>query len=262
VKGPSTAKGGLKRTPGQLSISFDTPITQVLTLLPGGTPVGPGNKDTDSRGNEDDPKMGEVGGSKVRNKLAHWQESKTPQEDETQHTFVLQSSVKDGSFTKACIELSRGENLVTEIQAVHHVYKKFMEDEDTFSPTECITSFGEQLAPFPFLAVMGPSNKVVVIHGIRKFVVPFCQTHKNGEDIIAFVNDNMDNNEFPYIIKLNEYDFEGTWDWPHPMITTIMNIIDGTHVLPVKGEKDKVTTSKLIPLPTFLVPHFINGGEA
>jgi len=92
--------------------------------------------------------------------------------------FVLQSSVNDGSFTKACIELSHGDNLVMEIQSLHHVYKKFMEDEDTFSPTECITSFGEQPAPFPFLAVMGRSNKVVVIHGIQKFVVQFCQTHQ------------------------------------------------------------------------------------
>jgi len=94
-----------------------------------------------------------------------------------------------------------------------HVDKKFMEDNETFLPIECITSFGEQLAPFPFLAVMGPSNRIVVIHGIQKFIVPFCQTHKNGEDTIAFVNDNMDdnmdNNQFPDIIKLNEYDFEG-----------------------------------------------------
>jgi len=93
-----------------------------------------------------------------------------------------------------------------EIKSLLHVYKKFMEDKDTFSPTECITSFGEQPAPFPFLAVMGPSNKVVVIHGIQKFVVPFCQSHKNGEDTIVFVNDNMDDNEFPNIIKLNKYD--------------------------------------------------------
>jgi len=86
---------------------------------------------------------------------------------------------------------------------------------------------------------MGPSNRVVVFHGIRKFVVPFCQTHKNGEDSIAFVNDNMDDNEFPDIIKLNEYDFEEAWDWPHPTITDIMNIKDGSQVLSVQGEKDK-----------------------
>jgi len=59
--------------------------------------------------------------------------------------------VKEGYFTKACIKLSRGENLVTEIKSSLHVYKKFMEDEETFSPTERITSFVEQPAPFPFL---------------------------------------------------------------------------------------------------------------
>jgi len=78
----------------------------VSTLLPGGTPVVPGNEDTDAQPNNDDPKMGKVGGSNIKNRLAHWQEPKKPQEDITRHMFVLQSMVKDGLFTKACIELS------------------------------------------------------------------------------------------------------------------------------------------------------------
>jgi len=50
---------------------------------------------------------------------------------------------KDGSFTKACIKLSGGENLVTEIKLSLHMYKKFMGDNKTFSLNEHITSFGE-----------------------------------------------------------------------------------------------------------------------
>jgi len=45
------------------------------------------------------------------------------------------------------------------------------------------------------------------------------------------------------------------------MINNIMNVTDGSQVLLVQGEKDKIQMSKIIPLPTFLVSHFINGGE-
>jgi len=79
--------------------------------------------------------------------------------------------------------------------------------------------------------------------------------------MLAFKNDNMGDNEFRDIIKLNEYDFEGAHDWFHLVMNDIMNVTDGSQVLPVKCEKDKVHIAKLIPLLTFLVPHFMNGGE-
>jgi len=61
----------------------------------------------------------------------------------------------------------------------------------------------------------------------------------------------MGDNEFPNIIKLNKYDFEGAWDWFHLAMNDIMNVMDSSQVLLVKGEKDKVCIAKLIPLPSF-----------
>jgi len=258
---PSTAKDGSQRIPGRMSVSFDTPLTQVSVAESGGTPVVPGTEDADVRPGRSDPKFDGTRATDAVNPLAHWQDPKIPQADSTTPTFTLQSTRADGSFTKACIELSRGENLVTEIKASLHVYKKFLDDDDTFSPSERLSAFGEQPAPFPFLAVSSPGNKVVVLHGVHKFAVPLMYSHEEDGETLAFVEDNKGDNEFPVIVKMNDTDFEGAQVWFHPKVTSIMNVLDGRQVLPVPEEQESVKTSKIIPLLAFLVPLFMNGGK-
>jgi len=84
---------------------------------------------------------------------------------------VLCSSKEDGSLTKACIKLNHGENVMTDAKTLLHVFEKYLDDEETFSPNKKIAIFGDQLALFPFLAVNSKTNKVVVLHGIQKFVL-------------------------------------------------------------------------------------------
>jgi len=173
----------------------------------------------------------------------------------------LDSSNKDGIFTKACIELNRGENIITEAKTAHEFNEKILKEDDTFSPSERVGIFGDQHAPFPFLAISGEGNKVVVLHGIRKFVVPFSYSHKNDGDTIAFCGDTTEKQLFPRIVKLDEYELEEAREWQHPEINAIMNITDSKTVLELLGEDPVVQVSKIIPLPTFLVPLFMNEGH-
>jgi len=136
-----------------------------------------------------------------------------------------------------------------------------LKEDDTFSPSERVGIFGDQHAPFPFLAISGEGNKVVVLHGIQKFVVPFSYSHKNNGDTITFCGDTTEKQLFPKIVKLDEYEFEEAREWQHPEIKAIMNITDSKTVLELLGEDPVVQVSKIIPLPTFLVLLFMNEGH-
>jgi len=202
---PSTAKEKSQVSLGQMSVSFSTPLTQTLTLDAGETPVVQGKEVTDTQLDSEEARSGRTGTGSVINRLAHWQDPMAEkQQEEVQHLVTLRSFKEDGSLTKACIKLNRGVNVMMDAKTLLHVFDKYLDDEETFSPSEKIAIFGDQPAPFPFLAVNSETNKVVVLHGIRKFVVTVCYSHKIEGDTIAFMNDNKENKEFPMIIKLNE----------------------------------------------------------
>jgi len=187
-----------------MSVSFDTPLTQVLTLDPGETPEVQGNEEVDIWVDSEDAWSSRMGTSNVVNCLAHWQDpSAEKQQEEVQHTVTLHSSKEDGSLTKAYIELNCEENMM-DAKTLLHVFEKYLDDKETFSPNEKIAIFGDQLALFPFLAVNSKMNKVVVLHRIWKFMVSVYYSHKNKGNTIAFMNDNKENEEFLMIIKLNE----------------------------------------------------------
>jgi len=66
----------------------------------------------------------------------------------------------------------------------------------------------------------------VVLHGIRKLVIPFSYSHKNNGDTIVFCGDMKENHIFPKIVKLDEYDVEEARGWFYPKIKIIMNVTD------------------------------------
>jgi len=79
---------------------------------------------------------------------------------------------------------------------------------------------------------------------------------------LAFVNDADPATELPLILKLTPNDFADTQAWFCPELDTIMNM-DTTRmtVLPVPDGDSIINTAKVIPIPLFLVPLFINGGH-
>jgi len=71
----------------------------------------------------------------------------------------------------------------------------------------------------------------------------------------------LGNKGFPKIIKLDDDNLEAAQEYSHLNISAIMNIMDCTKVVKVLEGVDSVLTAKIIPLLTYLVPLFMNGGK-
>jgi len=259
---PSTARKEKEVQAGRVSFAVDLELTQASATNQEGNLISQGNEVEDTWPGSESHSNATGGSSETRggNRLSHWQDQDLADDNE-KHTIRLNSTKKDGVLTKACIELSHGENVVTEAKTCHKFTEKILKDDETFSPSERIGIFGDQHAPFPFLAVSKRDNEVLVLHGIRKLVVPFSYSHKNSGDTITFCRDTKDDGIFPKIVKLDEYDFGEACNIIHPDIKTIMNVTDGRAVLPLPDDNTLVKVAKIIPLPTFLVPLFMNEGK-
>jgi len=177
---PSTARKENKVQAGRVLFAVDPQLTQASSVSQEGHIVSQGNDVEDAwLGNESTNKQ--TGGTQEGNRLAHWQDQDCA-DNNTKHTTMLVSTKRDGMFTKACIKLNHGENIVAEAETCHQLNEKFLKDEDMFSPSKRINVFVDQHAPFPFLATLAPSNSVVILHGFRNLFVPFCYSHKNNVD--------------------------------------------------------------------------------
>ncbi len=63
------------------------------------------------------------------------------------------------------------------------------------------------------------------------------------------------------IVKLEEDDFAEARGWFYLKIKSMMNVMDAKGVLQLPDDNSMVKVSKVIPLPTFLVPLFMNEGR-
>jgi len=146
---------------------------------------------------------------------------------------------------------------------IHPDAGKFYGVGVNMSPETHVQTLGEQLAPFPLLAVMHPGNKIVILHGLQHFTVLFGQHHMYKGDTVAFFNDSTDGESLPPIVKLSHMDFQEAKAWFCPDIQVVM---DTNHTMfetiPVPDYNSIVITSKIIPIPLLLVPLFPNGGNA
>jgi len=219
---PSTAKKGMPCTQRQVSFASDTLFSQVSAAALDTTGNNPSNKD-DNIGPRIDKSINHgTGRNSNKNQLEHWQDQIQEEEEAANHNIILCSFKDDGPLTKTCIDLNLGENMVMEAKVSNQINKKFMED---MSPHEWILeSFGNQPAPFPFLANNSADNTAVVLHGIQKFITPFGYSHKNGDDTIMFLNNAKGNRGFPKSVKLDEDDFEVACKVSHPNISAIMDL--------------------------------------
>ncbi len=134
--------------------------------------------------------------------------------------------------------------------------------KDKYSPEDCIRIIKNQPNPFPWIAVLAPKNKVMVLHSIWHFTTPFEYYHPNDGNILAFVHDMFKGNGLPVVHKIPINMFEGAKEWFHLNMETIMSKDPADcDVLPVLEDKDMVKTSMIIPIPIFLVPLFMNEGK-
>ncbi len=157
---------------------------------------------------------------------------------------------------KICKGMSADINQEMAARVAREAFEAFSEEGITSSLRIQVVS--EQLAPFLLLAITA-NNHVVVLHGIRSLVVPLVQKHQLKNQVLAFIGEAQRVSGFPTVVKLEKEEFEGREKWPHPKIDDIMNVIEeDTQVLPVSEANETMETSKIIPIPLFLVPTFMD----
>jgi len=153
------------------------------------------------------PNSNNVHGTQEGNHLSHWQDQDV-MDERTKHTIILKSTKNDGVFTKACIMLNYNENIVTKAKMTHKFNKKFLKEEDTFSPSECVSIFGDQHVPFLFLAVSESENQVIVLHGICKWLSLSPIPTRTMVTQSPFVGTQRMQTCSQKFVKLEEYEFE------------------------------------------------------
>jgi len=164
-----------------------------------------------------------------------------------------------GPLLKICAGFSANINQESAAMEAMETFESIMSTMESNTIEMCIQKNSEQMAPFPLLTVTA-NNRVAVVHGIRRLVVP--PGHRNNQ-VLAFINDAYGTTGFPTVIKLNMEDFTGSQKWAHPEITDIMNLIPpDTQVLQIPENSNMVITSKFIPIPLFLVPTFTKEGSS
>jgi len=107
--------------------------------------------------------------------------------DGTKDKSILQDKTHPGSkykaegcFTKACIALSMGCDMIKVLgNKANNFFLLVMAEKDKYSTDDCIRIIKNQQSPFPWLAVLAPKNKVMVLHGIEHFLAPFKDYHPN-----------------------------------------------------------------------------------
>jgi len=178
-------------------------------------------------------------------------------------TFIAtQGGSQGGPLTKASMVLGAGGSLLAAAALSKQLYDTWMAEGTNHTPAARLQAFGEQPAPLVFLAVRHPDNKLVLTHGIKTLVVPFGHQHRNNGQPLAFVDEATGNTGLPMIAKLSPLDFGAARDWLHPTVTAVLTAnAQQVQVLPVTGDNSFQSSPKIIPIPLFLVPFFVNNGD-
>jgi len=88
-----------------------------------------------------------------------------------------------------------GSNLILAAQFSAQVFKTLYGTGVDFTPKVLLQTIGDQLAPFPLIAVCYPGNKVVILPGPQHFVMPLVgQQYPCKRKMVAFLNDSADEN--------------------------------------------------------------------
>ncbi len=78
--------------------------------------------------------------------------------------------------------------------------------------------------------------------------------------MLAFCNDAEQQGGIPKIVQLQLQAFGDPKEWTCLDLSTVLHGKDNTQVLPMFDTDERIITSKVVPLPVFLVPLFMNGG--
>jgi len=241
----STAKGKGPRMPRPRWYDYSPPLAQGMAVTPGTQDSDMGLAPEANDKNKGSTVGRDSGGTGTPN-----------EEDEDDIVYSSdEEEENEGPFQKVCSGISSEVEEDKAARAAMKIYTEVFEGD--LEPDMRIQVCSEQLAPFPLLAVTA-ENRIVVLHGIRRLIVPLTHNHKLQTQTLAFINEEQKETGFPIVVKLMKEDFETVERWSHPDTQEIMNIVvRNKKVLPLPEVSDTVKTTKFIPIPLFLVPMFL-----
>jgi len=186
----------------------------------------------------------------------------TPDMEQVNQDDIMPPALpSDGPLTKACMELSMGTNLTTAAEKTTALYRELLAEGAGPTSAELVLTFGDQPAPFPLLA-MNSNNNIVILHGTKRLVIPYGHTHPSKGKTIAFLGDPTPGYGVPPIVQLDTKDFDDAKPWFHPELASLSEAhARQGQVLPVPETAAMVHSPKIIPIPLFLVPFFLQGGK-
>jgi len=168
---PSFINPTSQHTPMKVSFTFDVSLKQASVITPGTA--------TQNDSDEDDTieiywtvKKGGtyrnmVGLTSVNDHQAKDKSNLADFKNTTVYDAFIPKVSPASPFAKVCFEVGSRSNLVMSAQTSTQILKNLYGVGVNISPENCIQSLGEQLAPFPLLAVMYPGNKVVLLHSLH-----------------------------------------------------------------------------------------------
>jgi len=176
--------------------------------------------------------------------------------------IIIPAFPTDGKFTKACLYLGASKNLVKIANTTCQLFASWFSEDTQVSHVDRIQKIGDQLAPFPLLAVNTYDNTVSVFHGVKRFAASFGTQHMNEGDVLAFKNEtNGQLKELAQVVKIDTLDWYEATNWLRPNQTVIETTnAQYSQVVSLDVRGLGVSTSKIIPIPIFLVSFFMNRG--
>jgi len=177
-QGPSPITTGILPTPGQRPFVFDSSLQQAASV----TPVTTQEETRQETAQNWHTGRFPVGGTGTFRSLATNVDQVNREDQEGQakaRSISIPSFALDGKFTKACLHLGRSENWTKTANTTHQLFTAWFSEDAAIGRSERIQRIGDQLAPFPMLAVNGSDNTVCVIHGVKKFTAAFGTRHPN-----------------------------------------------------------------------------------
>jgi len=169
-----------------------------------------------------------------------------------------------GPFTQRCHVLGISTPAATETVRMKAIHQALFIDRAATIETR-ITIIGEQPQPFPVIAIRQQDNHVVVLHSLKRMVVPLGSTmtnHPAHGKVLAFLGDTVYPGVPPQVVIVPDSAFEDAQAWPMVSDTSLRNIASTTQVLPAPVRNATTTqTTKVHPIPPSLVPFFFENNQ-
>jgi len=260
-QGPSPITTGVTPTTGQRPFVFDSSLQQAANVTP---------FVTQEEARQEAVRIWQAGrlstggtGS-LQNEVQDISQGNNayPESQSKPRGIIIPAFRTDGKFTKACLYLGTNENLVKLANTTSQLFAAWFSEDTQVSRVDRIQRIGDQLAPFPLLAVNAYDNTVAVLHGVKRFAASFGTHHPNEGDILAFKNDtNGQFKDLPQVVKIDTLDWYEATNWLRPN----QKVIETTNaqfsqVVSLDASSSGISSSKIIPIPIFLVSFFMNGG--